>query len=158
MKTGDATVEMQRRAREAVEMAATVYRETLDFTEPTVDAIDRILQSLWGGQDLSDDDRARVAWAFGSYLGEVARHHFPAARWERVHPVYDPAGPYIQLGDLQVFPVLWCYKHLHNGPPDSVALKYQAFRAAHLGRATVELNPGDKGRGKGRSRRERRGE
>jgi hypothetical protein len=127
----DVHSEMQQRAREAIEMAATVYAEKLIFTEPTVEAVERILHSLGADGGLSDDERARVAWAFGPYLGEVIRRQFPDARWERFHPTYEQAGPYIQLGDIQVFPVLWCYKRLHNGPLDSIAQKYRAFREAH---------------------------
>jgi hypothetical protein len=134
MPKDEVIAEMQRRAGEAVEMAATVYDERLDFAELSVEAVDRILDSLGADSTLSDDDRARVAWAFGPYLGEVIRKEFSEARWERFHPTYDKAGPFIQLGEIQVFPVLWCYKRLHNGRPDSVALKYQAFRNAHAAR------------------------
>src|SRR5262249_14944738 len=94
--------EMQRRAGEAVEMAATVYRERLDFAEPSVEAVERILDSLGADPALSDDDRARVAWAFGPYLGEVILKAYPEACWERFHPTYDQAGPFIQLGEIQV--------------------------------------------------------
>jgi hypothetical protein len=159
MPTDAVSSEMQRRAREAVKMAATVYGEELDFTEPTVEIVERILSSLGADHELSDDDRARVVWVFGPYLGEVVRQRFPDARWERYHPTYDQAGPYLKIADIQLFPLVWCYKRLYNGPEESVALKYRAFREAHAARAG-EANPNaapDRGPKAGRQVKPRKG-
>lgn len=121
--------EMRVHAEAAAEMVFAEYGHTLDFSEPTIGAVEAILDGFWKEGGLSDDLAANIALLFGSYIGELVREAFPEAKWVRGESSPDSAGsPYIQLDDIKLFPVTWCYKRQYNGPDDSVVKKYLAFR------------------------------
>ena len=121
--------EMRRHAEAAAEMVFAEYGHKLDFSEPTIGAVEAILNGFWKEGVTSDTPVANITLLFGSYIGELIRTSFPRAKWVRDPPA--PGGvesPFVQLGDIQLFPITWCYKRLYNGPDDSVATKYLAFR------------------------------
>jgi hypothetical protein len=121
--------EMRKHADAAAEMVFAEYGHTLDFSEPTIGAVEAILNGFWKEGDLSEGLAANITLLFGSYIGELIREAFPDANWVRSESA--PGGvesPYIQLDDIQLFPITWCYKRLYNGPDDSVVKKYLAFR------------------------------
>ncbi|MBX9638492.1 MAG: hypothetical protein K2X97_01810 [Mycobacteriaceae bacterium] len=121
--------EMRKHAEAAAEMVLAEYGHRLDFSEPTIGAVESILNGFWTEGDLTDDLAANITLLFGSYIGELIREAFPEAKWVRGESSPDSAGsPYIQLDDIKLFPVTWCYKRLYNGPDDSVVKKYLAFR------------------------------
>ena len=106
----------------------TEYEHQLDFSEPTIGAVEVLLNGLWksGG---NSDELVSSSLLFGAYIGEMIRTCFPQARW--VRDASAPGGeesPFIQLDDIKLFPISWCYKRLLNGPDDSVVKKYLAFR------------------------------
>ena len=134
--------EMRRHAEAAAEMVRAEYRRELDFSEATIGAVEAILNGFWNGGNNSDELIAKIALLFGSYIGELIRNCFPQAKW--VRSASAPGGvesPFIQLGDIQLFPISWCYKRLYNGPADSVVSKYLAFRQA-IDARSAEAEPG----------------
>lgn len=121
--------EMRKHAEAAAAMVFEVYGHKLDFSEPTIGAVEAILNGLWKDGDVSDQLAVNVTVLFGSYIGELIREAFPEARWARSKSA--PGGiesPFIQLDDIQLFPLSWCYKRLYKGPGDSVVVKYLEFR------------------------------
>jgi len=121
--------EMRTHAEAAAAMVLAEYGHTLDFSEVTIGAVEAILNGFWKEGELSDDLAANISLLFGSYIGELIREAFPDAKW--VRSASAPGGtvsPYIQLDDIQLFPITWCYKRLYNGPDETVVKKYLAFR------------------------------
>jgi hypothetical protein len=121
--------EMRRHAEAAAEMLRAEYGHELDFSESTIGAVEAILNGFWKEGLTPDTPVANITLLFGAYTGEIIRTCFPRAKWVR-----DPSAPggvespFIQLDDIQLFPITWCYKRLYNGPDDSVVKKYLAFR------------------------------
>jgi hypothetical protein len=129
-------------AEAVAEMVFAEYGHKLDFSEPTIGAVEAILNGFWEEGDLSDDLAANITLLFGSYIGELIREAFPDAKWVRSE--FAPGGiesPYIQLDDIQLLPITWCYKRLYNGPDDSVVKKYLAFREV-IDSRSKEAGPG----------------
>lgn len=121
--------EMRKHAEAAAEMVFAEYGLKLDFSEPTIGSVEAILNGFWEGGDLSGDLAANITLLFGSYIGELIREAFPDAKWVRSRSADRGDEPaYIKLDDIKLFPITWCYKRLYNGPDESVATKYLAFR------------------------------
>jgi hypothetical protein len=134
MPTDDVNSEMRRHAQAAADMVQAEYGKKMDlkmdFTEATLGAVEAILNGFWQEGGCPDDFLATVALLFGSYIGEVIRNCFPQATWIPGSTTPDAAPPTLRVGDIDVFPMVWCSKRLYNGPQDSVVDKYLAFRQA----------------------------
>lgn len=126
----DMNAEMAKHAQAAAEMVLEEYGHELDFSEPTIGAIESLLNGFWQEGGNTHDFLAKVALLFGLYIGEMIRSHWPEAKWigRSLEPAAPP--PALQMGDIEISPIVWCYKRLHNGPADSVVKKYLAFRKA----------------------------
>ncbi len=124
----DANAQMSRFARDAAEMIRAEYGRELDFSEPTIGAVEALLNGFWQEAEKSDELFTQVALLFGSYIGEVIRAHFPQATWSGGSLRPDAPPPSLHVGDIELSPVVWCFKRLYNGPGDSVVSKYLAFR------------------------------
>jgi hypothetical protein len=122
--------EMAKHARAAVEMVREEYGRELDFSEPAIGAVEALLNGFWEEGGNTNDLLATVALLFGSYIGEMIRSHWPEAAWIGGSLMPSAPPPALLVGDIEVFPVAWCYKRLYNGPADSVVDKYMAFRQA----------------------------
>jgi hypothetical protein len=123
--------EMRGHAEAAAQMVLEEYGHTLDFSEPTIGAVESLLDGLW--KDASEADKSgtlfrNFALLFGSYIGELIRTRYPRARWVGGSLTPDAPPPFVRLGDIDVNPIVWCFKRLHNGPKDGVVEKYLAFR------------------------------
>ncbi len=129
MAKRDVGAEMRKHADAAAEMVLAEYGHRLDFSEPTVGAVEAILNGFWKEGHFSEDLAANITLLFGAYIGELIREAFHDAQWVRSESA--PGGiesPCIQLDDIELFPISWCYKRLYNGPDDSVVNKYLTFR------------------------------
>jgi hypothetical protein len=122
--------EMAKNAREAIEMVRADYGRELDFSEPTIGDVEALLNGFWQHSDASQEIFTNIALLFGSYIGELIRAHHPQASWVDGSLTTDAPPPQVRLGDIDVSPIVWCFKRLHNGPVDSVVNKYLAFRQA----------------------------
>lgn len=122
--------EMRKHAEAAAEMVLAEYGHTLDFSEPTIGAIESLLNGFWKDADSSRGLFPKIALLFGAYIGELARARYPQAKWVGGSFTPDAPPPLVRLGDIDISPVVWCFKRLHNGPADSVVGKYLAFREA----------------------------
>jgi len=126
----DTNAEMAKHARAAAEMVLAEYGRDLDFSEPTIGDVESLLNGFWQEGSNTDDLFATVALLLGSYLGEMIRSHYPEAAWVGGSLIPTAPPPTLQLGELEVSPIAWCYKRLYNGPADSVVNNYLAFRKA----------------------------
>ncbi|MCI0457032.1 MAG: hypothetical protein L0Z62_08640 [Gemmataceae bacterium] len=134
MATDDPNTEMARYAQTAAEMVLAEYGRELDFTEPTIGAVEAILNGFWQEGGNSDELLTKVALLFGSYIGEMIRNCYPEATWIGGSMTPDAPSPMLRVGDIDLYPISWCYKRLYNGPADNVVNKYLAFRQAIAGR------------------------
>jgi hypothetical protein len=124
--------DMRTHAEAAVEMVRAEYGRALDFSEPTIGAVEALLNGLWKEADEADRTGglfAKSALLF-AYIGELIRTRYPRARWVGGSITPDAPPPFVRLGDIDVYPVVWCFKQLYNGPSDSVVEKYLTFRQA----------------------------
>lgn len=120
--------EMRSHAEAAAEMVFAEYGHAMDFSEPTIGAVESVLNGFWKEGNVGEH-APKTALLFGAYIGELIRNCFPEAKWVRSASAPGAvASPFIQLDDIKLFPISWCYKRLHNGPDDSVVKKYLAFR------------------------------
>jgi hypothetical protein len=133
----DVTAEMKRHARSAVEMVMAEYGERmeeaglqLDFSEKTIGLVESLLDNLHKAGNNTEELVRKFSLLFGAYIGEMIRDCFPEAQWVAgENDEYGPGAPFLELKDIKLFPITWCYKRLYNGPQDSVVKKYLAFRA-----------------------------
>lgn len=123
--------EMRKHAEAAAKMVLAEYGHTLDLSESTIGAVESILNGLWKEEgDKSAPLFRNFALLFGSYIGELIRARYPEAKWMGGSLTPDAPPPFVRLGDIDVYPIVWCFKRLHNGPADSVVTKYLTFREA----------------------------
>jgi hypothetical protein len=117
---------MQFLAGEAVSMAGTQHGIALDYSEKSIQDVEKILGTIHEEYVASKPERGAMglAMAFGAYIGEVIRRGNPGSKWERNHPVAgENSYPLSWLGG-EIFPCGWCYKRIVNGPEDDVWHKY----------------------------------
>ncbi|HEV3263411.1 MAG TPA: hypothetical protein VG013_41635 [Gemmataceae bacterium] len=126
----NANAQMARFARDAAEMVRAEYGHELDFSEPTIGAVEALLNGFWQDAEKSDELFRKVALLFGSYIGEMIRTHYPQATWSGGSLTPDAPPPSLHVGEIELSPIVWCFKRLYNGPGDSVVNKYLAFRQA----------------------------
>lgn len=114
----------------AIEIAENDYDADLDFSNKSIDEIERILGDIFkqtGGTNISKRELVILSMIFGSYIAEVVERNFDGGRLEKDHPqVGQDSYPYY-LGPSVFFPINWCYKRLTNGEEDNVSDKYEAF-------------------------------
>ena len=128
----DATLSrvMAEHAQEAVANAEAVHGVHLDYTPESIEKVEGILAAIYSssprglisrllGRGLSDDEAARLARMYGSYVGESLLRKW-GGHWEKDHPVAGPGSYPITCRGHQSFPLGWCYKRLRNGPEDNV--------------------------------------
>jgi hypothetical protein len=126
----DVNAEMAAHARAAADMVRAEYGRELDFTEPTIGAVEAILNGFWKKGGNADELFVQISLLFGSYIGEVIRKSFTGATWIRGSTTPAGPSPILRVGDIDLYPISWCYKRLYNGPADSPVKKYLAFREA----------------------------
>lgn len=126
----DINEEMAQHARAAAEMVLEEYGHEMDFSEPTIGAVESLLSALHDDPDDSSELYAQFALLFGAYIGEMIRAHYPDAIWIEGSLTLDAPPPLVRVGHIDISPIVWCFKRLHNGPAESVVTKYLAFRDA----------------------------
>lgn len=121
----------------AVEIAENDYDANLDFSNESIDEVERILGDIFKQTDRTNIDKRELvvlSMIFGSYIAEVVERNFDGGRLEKDHPqVGQDSYPYY-LGSSSFFPINWCYKRLTNGEKDNISDKYGIFvtnRAEH---------------------------
>jgi hypothetical protein len=118
---------MEGYARAAVDVARKSFKQTLDFSIESADALDDILVQLGETPDADLEFEVRL---WGSYLGEVLRRRY-AGTWEMTdYPGEMPEGvrkkngpvsvPTVEVRGSRLFPLIKVYRRLTLGDEDDL--------------------------------------
>jgi hypothetical protein len=112
---------MEGYALAAADMARRDFRQKLDFTSESIDALDEILVLVGESPELDVDFEVRL---WGSYLGEVLRRRY-AGSWEMTqYPGGAVAVPAVELRGSRVFPLMKVYRRLTVGEEEDLRAFY----------------------------------
>jgi hypothetical protein len=118
---------MEGYAHGAVEVARSDFRQKLDFSIESADALDEILVQLGETPDADLEFEVRL---WGSYLGELLRRRY-AGSWEMTnYPGEMPEGarknngpvsvPTVEVRGSRLFPLIKVYRRLTVGDEDDL--------------------------------------
>ena len=112
---------MEGYALAAADLARRDFRQKLDFTSESIDALDEILVLVGESPELDVDFEVRL---WGSYLGEVLRRRY-AGSWEMTqYPGGAVAVPAVELRGSRVFPLMKVYRRLTVGEEEDLRAFY----------------------------------
>ena len=112
---------MEGYAHAAIEVARSEFRQTLDFTEESINALDEILVLLGESPEIDLDYESRL---WGSYLGEVLRQRY-AGTWEMTqYPGAEHAAPAVDVRGSRLFPLMKVYRRLTIGEEEDLPSFY----------------------------------
>jgi hypothetical protein len=108
---------MEGYAQAAVEVAKSDFRQKLDFSSDSVNALDEILVLLSESPEIDLDFESRL---WGSYLGEVLRRRY-AGSWEMTqYPGGEHAVPAVDVRGSRLFPLMKVYRRLTLGDEEDL--------------------------------------
>jgi hypothetical protein len=112
---------MEGYARAAAELGRSEFKQKLDFTSDSIDALDEILVRVGESPELELDFEVRL---WGSYLGEVLRRRY-AGNWEMTqYPGGAMAVPAIEVRGSRLFPLMKVYRRLTVGDEEDLRAFY----------------------------------
>jgi hypothetical protein len=112
---------MEGYARAAAELGRSEFKQKLDFTSDSIDALDEILVVVGESPELELDFEVRL---WGSYLGEVLRRRY-AGNWEMTqYPGGAMAVPAIEVRGSRLFPLMKVYRRLTVGDEEDLRAFY----------------------------------
>jgi hypothetical protein len=121
---------MEGYARAAAELGRSEFKQKLDFSSESIDALDEILVRVGESPELKLDFEVRL---WGSYLGEVLRRRY-AGTWEMtLYPGGVMAVPAIEVRASRLFPLMKVYRRLTQGDEEDLRGFY-AMVTERLGR------------------------
>ena len=126
-------------AQDAVDMAKLNFSENLDYSERSVEIVERCLSKLYSaqrkgflgrlfGRSPSIEQISTVAKMFGGYIGEVFRKHH-GGEW-LIDETISPGSPVLALryaGGGRFFPPAKVFRRLTDGDSDNVWVFYQVL-------------------------------
>jgi hypothetical protein len=112
---------MEGYAQAAVEQAKSNFRQTLDFSSDSINALDEILVLLSESPEIDLDFESRL---WGSYLGEMLRQRY-AGSWEMTqYPGDEHAVPAVEVRGSRLFPLMKVYRRLTLGDEEDLRSFY----------------------------------
>ena len=112
---------MEGYARGAAGLAKSQYRQELDFSAESINALDEILVLVGEDPEIDLDYESRL---WGSYLGEVLRRRY-AGSWEMTqYPGGVVAVPAIEVRGSRLFPLMKVYRRLTMGDEEDLGSFY----------------------------------
>jgi hypothetical protein len=112
---------MEGYAQAAVETARSDYRQTLDYSPESINALDELIVLISETVDIDLDFESRL---WGSYLGEVIRTRY-AGSWEMTqYPGGQVAVPAVEVRGSRLFPLMKIYRRLTNGEEEDLHTFY----------------------------------
>jgi hypothetical protein len=112
---------MEGYAQAAVELARKEFKQDLDFSADSVDALDDILVVVGESPERDVDFEVRL---WGSYLGEVLRRRY-AGGWEMTqYPGGTVAVPAVDVRGSRLFPLMKVYRRLTVGEEEDLRSFY----------------------------------
>jgi hypothetical protein len=108
---------MEGYAQAAAKLGADEFRQKLDFSAQSVDALDEILVLIGESPELDLEFEVRL---WGSYLGEVLRRRY-AGSWEMTqYPGGVAAAPAVDVRGSRLFPLMKVYRRLTIGEEEDL--------------------------------------
>lgn len=108
---------MEGYARAAVEVARGEFKQKLDFSSESIEALDEILVLVSESPELDVDFEVRL---WGSYFGEVLRRRY-AGSWEMTqYPGGGTAVPAVEVRGSRLFPLMKVYRRLTIGEEEDL--------------------------------------
>ena len=108
---------MEGYAQAAADVARRDFKQKLDFTAESIDALDDILVLVGESPELDVDFESRL---WGSYLGEVLRRRY-AGSWEMTqYPGGVVAVPAVDVRGSRLFPLMKVYRRLTAGEEEDL--------------------------------------
>jgi hypothetical protein len=121
---------MEGYAQTAASLASAEFKQKLDFSSESIDALDEILVLVGESPELDLDFEVRL---WGSYLGEVLRRRY-AGGWEMtVYPGGGTAVPSVDVRGSRLFPLMKVYRRLTAGEEEDLRTFF-AMVTERLGR------------------------
>jgi hypothetical protein len=112
---------MEGYARAAAAYAESEFKQKLDFTSDSIEALDEILVRVGESPELELDFEVRL---WGSYLGEVLRRRY-AGSWEMTqYPGGVAAVPAVEVRGSRLFPLMKVYRRLTMGEEEDLRAFY----------------------------------
>ena len=109
---------MEGYAQAAAELGKGQFRQKLDFTAESVDALDDILVQVGESPELDLDFEVRL---WGSYLGEVLRRRYVGFREMTQYPGGVMAVPAVDVRGSRLFPLMKVYRRLTEGDEEDLS-------------------------------------
>jgi len=117
---------MEGYAQAAVEVAKSDFRQILDFSSDSINALDEILVLLSESLEIDLDFESRL---WGSYLGEMLRQRY-AGSWEMTqYPGGEHAVPAVDVRGSRLFPLMKVYRRLTLGDEEDLRSFYTMVTA-----------------------------
>ncbi len=144
----DLAVEMQSRATQAVETAASEYGIAIDYSADSVAKVEEILGRIHEqheGEPLPEKQLVKESLKWGGYIGEVIRR-MKRCHWE-LHSKVGGEGSFpivFENEAHETFPVRWCYKRISNGPEDNVWHKFSLLVVEGANLSNVQSSRADR--------------
>lgn len=108
---------MEGYARAAVDFAEGEFKQQLDFTSNSIDALDDVLVRVGDSPELDLEFEVKL---WGSYLGEVLRRRY-AGSWEMTaYPGGVAAVPAVEVRGSRLFPLVKIYRRLTMGEEEDL--------------------------------------
>ncbi|HWA96261.1 MAG TPA: hypothetical protein VG844_16805 [Terracidiphilus sp.] len=121
---------MEGYARAAADCARNEFKQPLDFTSDSLEALDDVLVRVGNSPELDLEFEVKL---WGSYLGEVLRRRY-AGSWEMTpYPGGIAAVPAVEVKGSRLFPLVKVYRRLTMGEEEDLQSFY-AMVTERLGR------------------------
>ena len=112
---------MEGYARAAADCARNQFKQQLDFTSDSIDALDDVLVRIGESPELDLEFEVKL---WGSYLGEVLRRRY-AGSWEMTpYPGGVAAVPAVEVRGSRLFPLVKVYRRLTMGEEEDLQSFY----------------------------------
>lgn len=113
---------MEAYAEEAVQMAASDYRQKLDYSEASIERLETVLSALTPAA-AADLEWLTMLW--GSYFGEVLRRRYEAAWVMTEYPVRETTDaplsvPAIEVSGSKLYPLMKVHRRLTIGAAEGL--------------------------------------
>lgn len=130
---------MEAYAQDAVDFARERFQLNLDYSEESLQQIERILGQLHETipkgvfaklfkHGPSDTQIRQMAKMWGGYVGEVIRRRW-GGQWSTESEAQPGGVITLQIGGSEIYPPAKVFKRLTNGPEDNVWHYYQVLKA-----------------------------
>lgn len=108
---------MEGYAQAAAALGVSEFKQELDFSSESIEALDEVLVLVGESPELDLDFEVRL---WGSYLGEVLRQRY-AGSWEMtVYPGGAAAVPSVDVRGSRLFPLMKVYRRLTAGEEEDL--------------------------------------